>query len=185
MLRPLRHPGALTLGVLLVLAPPARAQYSEAQPGARVRIQAPGILAGPFVGTVLAREGGIVRVGSPSMQPLDIPLDRITSFEISRGKSRWAGAGRGAVIGVPIGLALGLLSASVASDEDRAYSDGARRDTLSRGEVVAYTTLGSMFWGAVIGAFIPQEKWDRFAMAPRTGFDDRRRRVQLGLSLAY
>src|SRR3954471_21970273 len=84
----------------------ARAQLTEAQPGARVRVQAPGIVAGRYVGTVLVREPGMIRIGAPDAAPIDVPIDRITSLEISKGSSRLAGAGRGMKWGTAIGLGL-------------------------------------------------------------------------------
>jgi hypothetical protein len=172
-----------TLALTLMLAPVAAdAQYSEAQPGTRVRIEAPGIVAGRFEGTVLTRDNDVVRVGSPNAAPVEVPMARITSFEISRGKSRWAGVGRGAGIGLPIGLVLGLIAATADTDA-RTYWDAGRRDTLGRGEAIAYGALGGALWGGVIGAFVPKERWERFTVAPRTGFDSRRGRVELGLAL--
>jgi hypothetical protein len=178
------HLVALPLVLLLAATPSLRAQYAEAQPGARVRIEAPGVVAGKFVGTVLAREPGIVRVGSQNAQPIDVPINRITSLEISRGKSHWAGAGRGAVIGVPIGAALGLLAAATTDSRDRTFYDNNGRDTLSAGELVLSGAVAGALWGAAIGALLPKEHWERFEVAPRTGFDIRRR-MQLGLSLTY
>jgi hypothetical protein len=173
-----------TLALALALTPIfAHAQYSEAQPGTRVRIEAPGIVAGRFEGTVLSRENDIVRVGSPNAAPVDVPMNRITSFEISRGKSRWAGVGRGASVGLPIGLVLGLL-ASTGDADARTYWDAGGRDTLSRGAIIAYGAFAGAFWGGAIGALIPKERWERFTTTPRTGFDPRSRRVMIGLALA-
>ena len=173
--------------LLLMSAMPraAAAQYNEAQAGARVRIQAPGIVAGRYVGTVLAREPGMIRLGSPNTQPVDVPIDRITSLEISRGNSRWAGAGRGAVIGTVIGAVVGVFAGAVSSDADRAYWDSGRRDTLSRGELVGYAAFSGAFWGAAVGALIPKERWERFDVTPRVGADVRTRRTRVGLALAF
>jgi hypothetical protein len=177
--------GALMLA-LLYAAMPARGQVTEAQPGARVRLSAPGIVAGSYVGTVLAREPGTLRVGSPSTPPLDVPIERITSLEISRGKSRAAGSGRGAVIGGVIGLAFGL-AAAVSDADNRTYFnyDTGRRDTLSRGAIVGYVTFSGAVTGALIGLLVPKERWERFELAPRTGVDPRRRRMELGISVGY
>jgi hypothetical protein len=167
----------------LVLTPMlARAQYTEAQPGARVRIEAPGVVAGRFEGTVLSRDSGVVRVGSPNAAPVDVPMARITSLEISRGKSRWAGVGRGAGIGLPVGLVLGLIAATGDADA-RTYWDVSGRDTLSRGEVIGYAAFAGVLWGGAIGALVPKERWEPFTVAPRTGFDWRSRRLELGLAL--
>lgn len=185
----MRHPtlaGALVLSFLLAAAPPSRGQVTEAQPGARVRLSAPGIVAGSYVGTVLAREPGIMRVGSPNTPPIDVPIERITSLEISRGKSRSAGAGRGVFIGTLTGVVLGIVAAA-SDEENRTYFDyeQGRRDTLSRGEVIGYTAFTGAVIGAAIGALVPKERWERFDLAPRTGIDPRRRRMELGVSIGY
>ena len=67
---------------------PARAQLTEIQPGARVRIAAPGIVAGRYVGTVLTRSADTVELGAPGTSPIKVPIARITSVEVSRGSSR-------------------------------------------------------------------------------------------------
>jgi hypothetical protein len=184
----MRHPSlarALVLALLFAAAPPTRGQITEAQPGARVRVSAPGVVAGSYVGTVLAREPGILRVGSPNTPPIDVPIDRITSLEISRGKSRSAGAGRGAVIGGIVGLALGVVSAVTDADNRTYFNyDTGRRDTLSRGAIVGYLTFSGVLTGAAIGLLIPKERWERFDLAPRTGID-RRRRLELGVSVGF
>jgi hypothetical protein len=184
----MRHPtvaGPLVLALLLAAMPPARGQVTEAQPGARVRLSAPGIVAGDYVGTVLAREPGIMRVGSPNSPPIDVPLDRITSLEISRGKSRSGGAGRGVFIGAPIGAVIGLLASGNASDRTYFNYDNGRIDTLSRAELTIYMAATGALIGAAIGALVPKERWERFDLVPRTGVDPRRRRMELGVSIGY
>jgi hypothetical protein len=175
--------------VLLLLiatgASTARAQLTEAQPGARVRVQAPGIVAGRYVGTVLVREPGMLRVGAPNSAPVDVPVDRITSLENSKGSSRLAGAGRGMIWGTGIGLAIGVVAAATSSEESRTYWDGGyQKDTTSKAELVGLMAVGGALWGAAIGAFFPKEQWEHFDLAPRTGFDERRR-MQLGFRVAY
>ena len=94
-----RH--AVAAAVLTVaLAFPLEAQLTEVQPGARVRVEAPGIVAGRYVGTVLTRTADTVVVGNPHAVPLRIPFARITAIEISRGKSRTEGAISGIKWGV-------------------------------------------------------------------------------------
>ena len=155
------------LAVLLLCTMHARAlqaqlSMAELQPGARVRIVAPGIVAGRYVGTVLTRTGDTLSLGSPNAVPLRLPLDRLTSVEISRGKSRSAGALRGIVWGAPIGLGLGVLSLGLA-DECVTCTD-----EPSDAEAVALYTLGGVLWGAGIGAIIGRERWERFHLATRT-----------------
>ncbi|MEO8563136.1 MAG: hypothetical protein ABI601_13720 [bacterium] len=61
---------AVALALACCVVSPARAQVSmhpdEIQPGARVRITAPGVVAGRYVGTVLTRSGDTLTVGSPN-----------------------------------------------------------------------------------------------------------------------
>ena len=145
-----------------------RAQVSEIQPGARVRITAPGIVAGRYAATVLTRTTDTVRVSAPGMAPFDIPVASIKYLEVSRGNSRALGAVRGVLWGGGIGLAVGMI---LAATED----SNANYDNLSAGEVVAYSTLSGSFYGAIIGAIVGRERWERFEMPVRTSL-----RVQPG-----
>ena len=185
----MRHPilaGALVVPFLFAAAPTARGQLTEAQPGARIRVSAPGVVAGGYVGTVIARESGLLRIASPNTPPIEVPIDRITSLEISRGNSRAAGAGRGVGVGGVIGLAVGVVGA-LSGEDNRTYFnyDTGRRDTVSRAAIVGYSVFSGALLGAAIGALIPKERWERFDLAPRTGLDPRRRRMELGFSVAY
>jgi hypothetical protein len=115
-----------------------------------------------------------------------VPIERITSLEISRGKSRSGGAGRGVFIGTPIGAALGLMAASSDASNRTSWNyETGRIDTLSRAEIVIYTAASGALIGAAIGALVPKERWERFDLAPRTGMDPRRRRMEVGLSIGY
>ena len=145
-----------------------RAQATEIQPGTRVRITAPGIVAGRYTATVLMRTADTIRVGAPDKSPLDIPMSRITSLEVSRGDSRALGAGRGALWGGAIGLAAGIVVAAT-DGANPAYSDP------SAGEAVTFGTLAGIFYGAIIGAIVGRERWESFNMPVRTSF-----RVQPG-----
>ena len=152
----------LVLAFALCIVPhEMRAQVSEIQPGARVRITAPGIVAGRYAATVLTRTADTVRVSAPGKAPFDIPVGRITSLEVSRGNSRALGAVRGVLWGGGIGLAVGLIVA--ATDESNV-----NYDTLSAGEIVAYGTLTGSFYGAIIGAIVGRERWETFEMPVRT-----------------
>jgi len=140
----------------------AQAPLGELQPGARVRVEAPGIVAGRYKGTVLTRTGDTLTLGGPSSAPVRLPLDRLTSVAISRGKSRSAGAVRGIAWGAPIGLLMGVLAVGLAEDCTNCT------DEPSDGEAVALGTLGGALWGAGIGAIIGRERWERFQLPTRT-----------------
>ena len=136
----------------------------EVQPGARVRIVAPGIVAGRYVGTVLSRSADTITVGSSNSLPIALPTTRIESLEISRGKSRADGAIRGIKWGAPIGAVLGL--AFIAAINDDCYECGFSSD--SKAGFVALETLGGAMWGAGIGALVGRERWQSFDLQRRS-----------------
>ena len=156
----------IAVTVLSLRAPSLAAQaptsLAEVQPGARIRVEAPGIVAGRYVGTVLTRTGDTVTLGNPSRVPIALPLGRAESVEISRGKSRSAGALRGVQWGGAIGLGLGLFT--VAFSERCANCE----DQLSDAEGITVITLSSALWGAGIGALVGRERWERFELRERT-----------------
>jgi hypothetical protein len=156
----------------LRLPPTALAQLSEIQPGARVRVQAPGIVAGSFVGTVLQRTADTVRLGAPNALPIDVPVSRISSFEISRGNSRSLGAVVGTLWGAGIGLVLGAITAA-----DAYYSDG--------GTYIVASTISGGVWGAGIGALVGKERWDAFDLGARSTMTIVPSRGRVGVAIAF
>jgi hypothetical protein len=185
MLRPLR----LTLFLLVALAPFARAQLAEVQPGSRVRIQAPGIVAGRYVGTVLSRTTDTLVLGSTNAAPVQVPIARITSAEVSRGSSRSLGAVQGLKWGVPIGLALGVIAAASSDNPDAVYCTGfdncGQSDAAYRARVITAGVVGGAIWGAAIGALVGRERWERFDVVPRTSLDYRDGRTHLGVAVRF
>jgi hypothetical protein len=172
------HPRTLMF-VLLAFARPLHAQLAEAQPGARVRLEAPGLLAGRYEGTILTRSGDTLRVGGPNSQPLSVPIDRIAAFEVSRGTSRSLGAKHGAVWGSAVGLLFGLITLPSIRDCDYC---GASTSGEQTSFVLTMTASGAL-WGAGIGALIGRERWDKFDLAPRPITGLRAGRPSLGLSV--
>ena len=181
---PMRLALLVSLSLLPLAASPLLAQSgladSELQPGARVRVVAPGVVAGRYEGTLLARTPDTLKLGSPSGAPVAIPIARLTSLEVSRGKSRAAGALRGIMWGAPIGLALGALSASSVTGD----CIGCTKD-YSRGGWVAVSTVSGALWGAGIGALIGRERWDGFQLAPRTAVGVQTGGASFGFSLEF
>lgn len=165
MLCRLTHVSVVLALALCIVPIETRAQVTEVQPGARVRIRAPGIVAGRYAGTVLGRTADTVRVGAPGKTPLDIPFSRITSLEISRGDSRALGAVRGALWGGGIGLGSALIVGT--SIEGKAV---AASDTISTAQLVWETTIGGIFLGGIIGAIVGRERWESFNAPGRTSF---------------
>jgi hypothetical protein len=184
-LRPMRRQSILiALAIVPALALSARAQLTELQPGARVRIQAPGIVAGRFAGTVLTRTADTLVIGAPNATPVRVPIDRISSAEVSRGSSRSLGALRGVEWGAPIGLVLGLAAAATTTSADYCF-DCTSHDNSYRTGLITEGVLGGALWGAGIGALIGRERWDRFDVAPRTSLDLRRGRASLGFAVGF
>ena len=175
---------ALSIVTLLVLALPARAQLTEMQPGARVRIVAPGIVAGRYVGTVLSRGTDTLEVGAPGTAPIKVPFARMTSVEVSRGSSRALGALRGVEWGAPIGLVIGVIAAA-GTDSDPYCFDSCSTSGSYKAGLIASSTLAGALWGAGIGAIVGRERWERFEVAPRSAFDVRHGRAQLGFAVAF
>lgn len=175
---------ALATVALSAAASSARAQHTEVQPGARVRISAPGIVAGRYVGTVLTRSADTVELGAPGTSPIKVPLARITSIEVSRGSSRALGAGRGVLWGAPIGLVVGVVAAA-GTDSDPYCFDYCSTSGSYKAGIVAASTVAGALWGAGIGALVGRERWERFEIAPRTSFDARSDRTSFGFALAF
>jgi hypothetical protein len=151
------------------------------QPGARVRVEAPGIVAGRYVGTVLTRTADTITVGSPTGAPVVVPTSRLTGLEISRGKSRTAGAVRGMMWGVPIGLAAGLISLGAYED---CSSGGGCGGAETKGTLVMLTALSGAAWGAAIGAIVGREAWDSYELGPRASIGVLPHGVTLGMRLS-
>ena len=173
----------VALLLLLATSPPARAQMAEVQPGARVRLEAPGVVAARYEGTVFTRDPDTLVVGAPSAAPIHIPIARITWLEISRGKSRADGAKRGIVWGVPIGLAAGLLTYSTSADCTTRCGDANLNPHSA--SFIAWSAAAGVIYGAGIGALVARERWERFYIAPRSAFNRRDGRAHLGFALQF
>jgi hypothetical protein len=175
---------ALSLLVLSTFAAPAGAQMTELQPGARVRVQAPGIVAGRYVGTVLTRTADTVELGAPGAAPIKVPLARVTSVEVSRGSSRALGALRGVEWGAPIGLVFGVVAAAGTDGDPYCYDFCSTSGSYKAG-IIAASTLAGALWGAGIGALVGRERWERFDVASRSSFNLHQGRATLGFAVGF
>jgi len=167
---------------------PARAQSSargagssELQPGARLRIEAPGIVAGNHVATMLSRSGDTITVGSPSSLPIAIPISSISTLEISRGKSHSQGALRGLEWGAPIGAVLGLVSLPMV----HGCRDCDPQELPNDAAWVAINAVGGAVWGAGIGALIGRERWDAFDVSRHAALGARPSGVALAIRFDF
>lgn len=174
------RPIALIVLLVVTVTAPAHAQFTEVQPGVRVRLEAPGIVAGRYVATVLSRTADSIIVGMPNATPVRVPIASITGIEISRGSSRMVGAQRGIVWGVPIGLAAGLLTYAATPACTRCNPDDLNPHS---GAFIVWSAVSGVVYGAAIGALVGREKWERFDTRSRAAFEVRSGRLLVGLSL--
>jgi len=147
-------------------------QPPPVQPGARVRVTAPGVTTSQLVGTHAGFRGGILELEPDSAATtLDIPLASLVGLEVSRGRksnvaeyARWCG-----VVGAGLGATVFLV-------------DG---QPVIRGAFVLGLT--SLLLGSTAGVLTKTELWqdvplDRLPgllVAPQDGH------VSLGLSLSF
>jgi hypothetical protein len=147
------------VALTVAMAAPLGAQVML-QPGAKVRITAPTAGIQRFQGTIITT-GDTIDVARGDAR-VRVPAAAVTRLELSRGKSRLAGAGRGALWGAGIGLAIGAISMSqrdeyAGCDDLDLFVDC---DPYSSGEWLAINAGGGAIWGALIGAIVGKERWD-------------------------
>lgn len=154
----------LSLGLVLLTAP-VGAQVLEVQPGAHVRITAPGVLGSRLDATVVARRGDTLSLVQRGVAPIELPISSLSRVEIYRGKSRLAGAKKGLLWGLAIGLPLGAVSTAGDNREwnkvdDTCNSASGNCATYTDLEQVAVVTVGSGLFGAGLGAIIGKARWE-------------------------
>jgi hypothetical protein len=151
------------LACMLMLMPlvTVGAQRAELRPGARVRLVAPGVVAGRVEGVILGVQNDTMTFAPLQGAPLPIAVAMVTEAHVYRGKSSRAGLKSGALLGGGIGLALGVLSAgfSDGSSGGSAPSDAGNRV----GGALAITVFGAGL-GALIGNSRGSDNWVRLAL---------------------
>jgi len=172
----------LRVAAALLLTPlaSAGAQLAELQPGTRVRVRAPSVVAGRLEGVVVQRVADTVVVTRPNAGPVSLPIAAITRAEVSRGRSRGAGALRGALWGGGVGLALGALAAA-APNECNANCEDEATDV---GLVVGTPVLGAAV-GAAVGTAVGAERWVPLRVPVRATFAPRRGSLEIELSVTF
>ena len=134
----------------------ARAQMIDVQPGARVRVTAPGVLASRFEGTVIARTADSIVVASPQALQYRLAISTINEVAVSQGKSRSLGAKRGALW--TGGIAAGLLTLAILPDTMGTAGEKAG--------CIAFGTGVYAGIGALVGMAIGAESWSSHTMKP-------------------
>lgn len=130
--------------------------------GARVRITAPGTPR--TTGLIqLAGPDSIFVFAEPNGGKIGFSRASITQFQVSQGKSASRGALKGAMWGGGVGVLLGgfgLLMANGDPNFETTY------DVSSRGEFFVGNVIGSILFGAGIGALVKSEKWETLDLHP-------------------
>jgi hypothetical protein len=182
----MRNSSILAAFLVLVVTATGSAQ-SVVRPGVRVRIDAPGITAGPTVATIISAGQDSVVIAGPDLAPLAVSRAAIGTIEVSHGRDRWLGAKHGTVVGVEWGLGTGLLLAAVAKD---CTGFGSNRSCHSlkgdeQAAVVGMVTYAGAFYGAIIGAIAAREHWEPIQLASRASISLRDGRPALSWSQSF
>jgi len=154
-MRMLMLPAVVSLAAL-----PCFAQLPD--PGTRVRIGARGILAGQVVGTVNHTTDGSLVVVDEKGGPVTVPINGLTSIEVSRGRSASHGALKGALWGAGLGAAVGLPFAFRPEPSNNTWWEPTTGTKL-----VAWTTASGVAIGASLGAVFGSEQWERVKLPAR------------------
>lgn len=177
------HRGITIAALSLIAISPAAAQVSELQPGARVRVSAPGLVADDYVGVLLQRAGDTLVVAGTNLAQVRLPESKISSLEISRGKSRTDGAIQGVKWGAPILGLMGLLLFNAGSDVS--CTGTCTVNEYDRASIALAFAGAGAFYGAGIGALIGKERWEDFDLGVRTSVRVHHGRVGVGLAYSF
>ena len=167
----------------VLMSSPAAAQVGELQPGARVRISAPGLVADDYVGVLLQRVGDTLVVAGTNLAQVRLPIAQIAGLEISRGKSRADGAIEGVKWGAPIMGVLGLVLFNAGSEVS--CTGTCTVNEYDRFSIGALFAVSGAIYGAGIGALIGKERWEEFDVGARTALRVQRGRVGVGLAYTF
>jgi hypothetical protein len=157
-----------------------RAQPAGVPLGARLRLDAPSI-GGRTKAVLLDWRGDSLRIATAGGAPVVLPLSAVRSIEVSRGKSRLLGVGVGALWGAGIYGALGL--AIIARwDPGCEHVVGECHPPNKLGAMVLMLEGGAML-GAIVGAIVGRERWQRLPLPARTSLVPVRAGDRAGLAL--
>jgi len=140
--------------LLLALLPfVSEAQVPVLMPGARVRISAPGY-GRSMTGTVMSQSADTIQLAESGAVMRHIPTATVREIRASTGRSRRAGAIKGAKIGGVIGAVGGAFIFGVLAPIGHATWEGAVK-------VVLTGAMSGAMGGAEIGAVVGAEHWQR------------------------
>jgi hypothetical protein len=167
--------------LLVTLVPVSlAAQMIDVQPGARVRLTAPGVVAGQVEGLIATRTADSVVLLTSKPTSYRIALGSIKTLSVSQGKSRLKGAAKGSVWGAAIML---VMSAAISGDPSVRREGDTNTEPVSIPTFIASETMGGAMFGATIGAIIGSERWNSYETLPRVTVGTAGGRA--GLSVAF
>jgi hypothetical protein len=138
----------LALAAALACAPRAHAQGAQEALAAATRVRIAADSGHALTGNVLRLNADTLTITASAGGPLPIPLSRLTSLEVSRGRNRAGWSLGGALIGGLVGGVLGGAS-------------GGHDDPTGLGAGAGFAAGGilGLLSGAVVGALVAPERW--------------------------
>jgi hypothetical protein len=169
-----------TMLVLTLVTASAGAQIPALAPGSRLKIEM--VNAQKVEGTLMSQTPDSLVIAADGALITNVPSASIGRIKSTMGKSRGAGAKKGARIGAMIGGGAGVLFGLVMTDENPSGNDGAAVPLL-------YGIVGAAegaLYGVIIGAIAGSQNWKTVyerpyavTLAPASG------NVRLGFSVAF
>jgi len=146
----------VVLALLVGGAPEAAAQGEPLEPGRVARLFVRGLVA-PLEGTLLAVGPEQVRIDSPDGE-LAVPREQVIRTEVLGSSGNTV---RGAVIGLGVGLATGIVLIVQSKDECETSFDGTCGIPSNPNEValLSIPALSGAALGALIGSQIRSSRW--------------------------
>lgn len=130
------------------------AQMLDVQPGVRVRVSAPGVVAGRIDGTVIGRTQDSIVVATPSSTQYRFELASLSAVEVYQSRSHARGAWKGALWGGGVMLPLALLGTMDTPQGTDQASVFLEVETVYAGV------------GAIIGSIIGADSWSAHKLTP-------------------
>lgn len=147
------YTAALALGATVLFASSAWSQ--ELDPGERIRVKTISAVPGQVVGVVEAREADFLEVLSEQGIMTRIAWDDVSRLQVSRGYK--SNAGKGALIGLGVGGATGLILALATCAPDEIDCQGLEGSFGVAG-AISFGAFGAGL-GALIGLVAKSERW--------------------------
>jgi len=161
--------GAVALLALSAVSLQAQTAAPPVQLDSRIRVASrsdPGLEA---VGALSSWTDESLQVARSGVAPISIPLSDVASLEVSRGTKRHTLVGMAA--GAGLGLVVGLVAANNEREPDSMTGSAQEWETATDARIVAFTTVLGTGIGALVGALIKTEKWDRVEGPGAGGLD--------------